>query len=77
MEDYHKIDELRQEAERAARVRGHSLGNWERVSTTHDLHTVLEAACWVCGASVTIDNQPEQSSDGINGIAVAVNCGDD
>ena len=77
MEDYYKIDTLRQEAERAARDRGHSLGNWERVSAAGDLHIVFEAACWVCGASVTIDNQPKQSSDGINGIAVAVNYGDD
>ena len=77
MEGYRKIDELRKEAERTARSRGHSLGTWEQLSAVHEPHIILEATCLICGASVTIDNDPAQDGNGLNGIAIAVNCGED
>ncbi len=77
MEGCLDIGSLRLEAERAARIRGHSLGNWEQLSVVHDPHIILESACWICEASVTIDNQPSQDSNGISGLAIDVNCGED
>ena len=77
MEGYRKIDELRKEAERTARSRGHSLGRWEQLSAVHDSYVMLAATCCICGASVTIDNDPGQDGNGLSGIAVVVNCGED
>ncbi len=77
MKGYLKIDDLRLEAERIASLRGHSLGKWQRLSTAEDPRIALEATCCVCGASVTIDNQPGPNGVGVSGIAVAVNCGED
>ncbi len=77
MEGYPKIDELRKEAERTARSRGHSLGRWEQLSAVHDPHIILEATCWICGASATIDKRPSLDSNGISGVAIDVNCGED
>ena len=77
MEGSLKINELRQEAGRVARIRGHSLGKWEQLSAVHDPHIILEATCWICDASVTIDNRPAQDGDGMSGVAIAVNCSED
>jgi hypothetical protein len=71
------IDDLRLEAERTISLRGHRLGKWSRLCSGQAPHIILEATCAICGASVTIDNKPTPHGNGVSGVAVTVNCGED
>ena len=74
MKGYLNLDDLRREAESAARFRGHQLGEWESLGKPFARHAVFQAECKTCGRSVVIDNRPNGID--IGGEAVALGCRD-
>ena len=63
------LEELRAEANRAARWRGHTMGAWVALTPNR-----AHAVCDVCGATVTVDTCPAPNDIDIAGSAVAVEC---
>lgn len=64
-----ELRELRLEAARVARQRGHMLRVWDRLSATK-----AGTTCAKCGAWVRVDTNPAPNGIDIAGEAVAVDC---
>lgn len=65
-----KLERLKAQGARAAKLRGHRLGAWQDVRAGGIAH----AACEVCGALVVADSKPAPNGIDLAGRALAVGC---